>query len=71
MQIIIKDAKKDLYTSVEIHFSSEPDADVLPMLSKTLAKECPKYVGKIKKMDYSNINYHPIDRDIAILPGCN
>jgi hypothetical protein len=27
----------------------------------------PKYLRKIKKMDFVNIDYHPVDKDIALI----
>lgn len=68
---IIRDAKDDLYSSVEIHFISDPGNDAIPILASTLAKEAPKFVKTIKKIDYMNINYVPIDTNVAILPTFN
>ena len=71
IQIILQDAKEDFYSSVEIHFISDPGSDTIPIMAKTLAKEAPKYVKGIKKIDYVNVNFHSVDKNIALLPTYN
>lgn len=67
VNLIIGDFEEDLYSSVVVHFSSEPTAHLLSSFAKNASK-IKSASSKIKKVFYSNIGFQCIDRQMCILP---
>jgi hypothetical protein len=67
VQLIIKDFGDDLYSSVSIHFTSEPSNHLLSTLAKTISSQYPKQLSKIHRVIHSFVGYHTVDRTMAIL----
>ena len=44
---------------------------MIPLMAKTMATESPKSVCRVRKIDFSNMSFHPIDTNIAIVPSEN
>jgi len=68
---IIEDFDEDLYSSIVIHFSSEPQAHIVSNFAKQLAKNKPAALTKITKVEYSCLGFHTIGRNMAITEGNN
>jgi hypothetical protein len=66
---IVDDFSQDLYSSVSVHFSSEPSNHILSTLAKTISGRYPKQLHKIHRVSHSFCGYHVVDRTMALLPG--
>lgn len=71
INLIYNDFEDDLYSSVIIHFSSEPQNHLLSSLAKKLAKYKPAALTKIQKIEYSFLGFYTIARNMAVLPDTN
>jgi hypothetical protein len=59
-----------MYSHIQIHFCSEPSANILSTLAKNLSNiKKHSVVSRVKKIEYSCIGYHPIDHSMCILPS--
>ena len=68
IDILVDDFEKELYSKVDIHFTSQPSPHVLSSLAKILAKNKPASLSKIQKVEFSTMRYYAIDNRMAILP---
>jgi hypothetical protein len=58
-----------MYSHINIHFCSEPTANILSTIAKNISNfKKNSVVSRIKKIQYSCIGYHPIDHSMCILP---
>ena len=68
---IIQDFEQDLYSSVIIHFSSEPQAHIVSTFAKNIAKNKPAALTKISKVEYSCLGFNTSAKNMAVMEGNN
>lgn len=66
---IVEDFSEDLYSSVSVHFSSQPSNHILSTLAKSVAGRYPKQLSKIHRVSHSFCGYYVVDRTMALLAG--
>jgi hypothetical protein len=71
IQLIIQDFEEDLYSSVIIHFSSEPHTQLLTDFAKNLGKRKIHALTKISKVEYSCLGFHTIGKNIGVAQDNN
>lgn len=70
VQTIAEDLLSDLYTSVHIHFSSEPSPNILSTLAKKLTQsKKSSLITRIVKIEYSCLSFFSIDNSMVVLPS--
>lgn len=70
VDIIAKDLMEDMYTSVNIHFSSEPLPGILSALAKKLgSSKKTSVISKVSRIEYSCFGFYPIDHSMCVLPS--
>ena len=68
VSIIANDLINDLYTSVHVHFSSQPSPNILSTLAKKITQsKKSSLITRISKIEYSCLGYFSIDNSMAIL----
>lgn len=60
-----------MYSSVVIHFTSEPQSHYLSNFAKNFAKRKINGLTKISKVEYSCLGYHTISRNLAVMQDNN
>ncbi len=68
---MVKDFEEDLYSSVIVHFSSEPQSHLLTNFAKTLAKRSVHALTKIAKVEYSCLGFHTVGKNLAVAQDNN
>jgi hypothetical protein len=71
LDLITQDFEEDLYSSVVIHFSSEPQAHIMSTFAKNLAKNKPASLTKISRVEYSCLGFHTLGRNLAVTENNN
>jgi len=71
IDLITNDFQEDLYSSVIVHFSSEPQAHLLSTFAKTLARKSVNALTKITKVEYSCLGFHTVGRNLAVAQDNN
>jgi hypothetical protein len=69
-ELILKDFEEDLYSSVVIHFSQEPQTQLLSKFAKDLAK-LRNGVSKVSKVEYSCVGFNTVSRNLAVAQDNN
>ena len=71
LELVLNDFEEDLYSSVIIHFSSEPPAHVISNFAKNVAKNRPAGLIKISKVEYSCLGFHTLAKNVAVIEDNN
>jgi hypothetical protein len=71
IELMANDFQEDLYSSVIVHFSSEPQPHLLSTFAKTLAKRSIHALTKITKVEYSCLGFHTVARNLAVAQDNN
>ena len=71
IQMIGQDFEEDLYSSVIIHFSSEPQPQLLADFARNLGKKKSNALTKISKVEYSCLGFHTIGKNMAVAQDNN
>lgn len=67
---IEEDFEEDLYSSVVVHFSSEPPTHLLTDFARRLGK-LGNALTKVRKVEYSCLGFRTIARNLAVMEGNN
>jgi hypothetical protein len=71
IELMAADFEEDLYSSVIVHFSSEPQSHLLSTFAKTLARRSVHALTKITKVEYSCLGFHTVARNLAVAQDNN
>lgn len=67
VNLILADFEDELYSTVSIHFTSEPSNHILSSLAKGISNRYPKQLHKVHRVTHSFLGYHVVDRTMALL----
>ena len=71
IDLIAQDFEDDLYSSIIIHFSSEPQGHIISTLAKQVAHNKPAALTKVSKVEYSCLGFHTVAKNIAVMEHNN
>jgi hypothetical protein len=71
IELLIQDFEEDLYSSVIIHFSSEPQTHLLSTFARNLGKRKAQALTKITKVEYSCLGFHSLGKNLAVVQDNN